>query len=155
MKKSPDTKKLEEMLGSSKLVAGGFRGRDKRPLSEIIDTDLADLAKLGYTVAQLADRMQQLTDIAKPRLGCTVTFENLEISVLDYPGKIVCPWPHPGRYVKRITTVRRQGTTDSIRWSDLNIHLIAVHGFFEGRGSAFRLEPRELIPVIFRTKKNI
>jgi hypothetical protein len=36
-----------------------------------------------------------------------------------------------------------------MHWSDLNIHLIAKHGFFEGKGSAFRIEPKELISTIF------
>jgi hypothetical protein len=31
----------------------------------------------------------------------------------------------------------------------LNIHLVEEHGFFEGRGAFFRIEPEELIRVIF------
>ena len=151
MKQSPNMRKLEELLGSSKLVSGGFLGRDKRTLSEIIDADCAELTALGYTAEQVARRMQQLTDIGKPQLGRTTLFQGLEISVLDYPGRIVCPWSHPGTHVKRITTVRRPETEESLGWSDLNIHLIAAHAFFEGRGSAYRLEPSQLIRLIFPT----
>ena len=39
MKESPQTKMLEEMLRSSKFVAGGFMGTDRRSVSEIIDSD--------------------------------------------------------------------------------------------------------------------
>ncbi len=31
-----------------------------------------------------------------------------------------------------------------MRWTDLSIHLIETHAFFQGKGSAFRLEPAEL-----------
>jgi hypothetical protein len=36
-----------------------------------------------------------------------------------------------------------------VQWSDLSIHLIGAHGFFEGRGSFFRLEPAELVAILF------
>jgi hypothetical protein len=62
---------------------------------------------------------------------------------------LVCPWPHPARFAKRVTTIRTAKTGRTIKWSDLNIHLIAEHGFFEGKGSTFRIEPGELIKVIF------
>jgi hypothetical protein len=75
--------------------------------------------------------------------------ENLQVSVTDYPGSLVCPWAHPGRYAKRVTTVHNLKTNQTIRWSDLNIHLILEHSFFEGKHSPFRLDPEELISIIF------
>jgi hypothetical protein len=33
----------------------------------------------------------------------------------------------------------------------LNIHLIKEHGFFEGKGSPFRIEPSVLTKMIFTT----
>ena len=47
MKESPQNKKLEEILRSSKLVAGGFMGNDDRSVSEIIDSDKNELSRLG------------------------------------------------------------------------------------------------------------
>jgi hypothetical protein len=41
MKESPDNQKLEQLLRSSKLVAGGFMGSDTRTFSEVTDADLA------------------------------------------------------------------------------------------------------------------
>jgi hypothetical protein len=64
-------------------------------------------------------------------------------------GFLVCPWVHPGRFDKRVTTLKNIESGKTIRWSDLNIHLIARHGFFEGIGSAFRLEPAEFVRLIF------
>jgi hypothetical protein len=150
MKESPQIKKLEEVLKSSKLVAGGFMGIDTRSVSEIIDIDLAQVARLGFTVEQVSGRMQEITNIAVAALGNFVQIDKkLQAKVDEAKGWLVCPWPHPGRFAKRITTVSFIETGQTIRWSDLNIHLIAEHGFFEGKGSAFRIEPEELVKIIF------
>ncbi len=148
MKQPPDMQKLEAMLRSGKLAAHGFMGDDPRSLCEIIDADGAELARRGVTALELARRMQNLTDLARPYLGNFITAGSLEVAVVDYPGKLVCPWPHPGRFAKRLTTIRHQPTGRMLRWSDLNIHLIEEHGFFEGKGSPFRLEPAELVELL-------
>ncbi len=150
MKQSPEMQRLEEVLRSSAIVAGSFMGTDRRPVQEVIDSDLAEIARLGYTVGQLAGRMKDLTEIAIPRLGNWVDVDDkLKVASQDYKGQIVCPWPHPMRLTKRVTTAQRLDTKESIRWTDLNIHMISEHSFLEGRGSAFRLEPKKLISVIF------
>jgi len=151
MERMPQEKKLEYLLRSSKIVADGFLGDDPRSPEQIIETDLTALMHLGYTVEQVAERMQELTVLAIPKLGNPVQAgDQLQVCSEDYKGEIICPWPHPVRLAKRVTTARRLDTAESIRWSDLNIHMIAEHGFFEGRGSAFRVEPAVLVRVIFK-----
>lgn len=153
MKKSPQQEKLEALLKSSKFSICGFLGDDKRNLWEIIDTDATELEKLGKTREEIASRMQYLTDLANTGLGDWVQVEkNLRVSADDNRGRIPCPWPHHVRCLKRITTARQLETGRTIRWSDLNIHLIKEHGFFEGRGSPFRIEPRDLVEIIFSEK---
>ena len=149
MKESPQDKKLDEILRSSRLVAGGFMGCDTRSVSEIVDADEVQLSKLGFTRKQVAERMRQITNIAKAGLGTWVRIdESLEAKIDEARGWLVCPWPHPGTFLKRITSIRQTETGASIQWSDLNIHLIGEHGFFEGRGSNFRIEPAELVAII-------
>ncbi len=138
------------MLRSSRIVADGFFGTDGRPLEEIVDADMVTLAHLGYTAAQVADRMQELTALAIPELGNPVVAGgNLTVTSQDYMGRIICPWPHPMSLAKRITFAQRTDSDESIRWTDLSIHMIAEHSFFEGKGSAFRIEPARLVKVIF------
>ena len=150
MKKSPQSQKLEQMLRSSRIVAGGFMGADTRPVEEIIDADLGSLAKLGRTADEIAGRMQEITDKAIAGLGNWVRIDPYRMALVDEAkGTLNCPWPHPGRFAKRVTTVRIVESGGEITWSDLNIHLIEQHGFFEGVGSAFRLEPGELARIIF------
>jgi len=151
MKQSPRDKKLEDMLRSGKLVAGGFMGTDRRHPIEVIEQDVVALENLGVTIHQLVQRMRELTDLAKPRLGSWIVDPSgkLRIKSEDFKGLLVCPWPHPGHYDKRITTVEHLQSGKQASWTDLNIHMIEQHGFFEGRGAFFRIEPREIVNLLF------
>jgi len=125
-------------------------GYDSRSLAEVVDADTSELSRLGHTVEQIASRMQEITDAAKAGLGNWVRIDNKrQAAVAEARGFSVCPWPHSGRYVKRVTTVELLDSDATVHWSDLNIHLIAEHSFFEGKGSPFRIEPAKLIDVIF------
>ena len=149
-KKTPQLQRLEEVLHSSKLVYGGFMGTDTRSVLDVIDADLAELSRLDTTAERIAARMQEITDIAKDGLGNWVKIdENRQAMTEEAKGTLVCPWPHPGKFAKRVTTVKLNKSGQIIYWADLNIHLIAEHSFFEGKGSIFRIEPQKLIRVIF------
>lgn len=150
MKESPQDRKLEWLLRSSRLAAGGFMGHDTRSVQEVIDADAAELSRLGLTKEQVAERMQEITKVAISGLGSWVPVgDDLKGKVDEAKGWLICPWPHKGKLAKRITVVKAIETGESIRWSDLNIHLISEHGFFEGKGSDFRIEPREIARIIF------
>ncbi len=149
MKQSPEMEKLEAVLRSSKLVAGGFLGDDRRSVSEIVEDDRRRLAEAGSSCAELAGRMREITEAAKRQLGgCVKVSDQLEAWVEEAKGALVCPWSHSGGISKRTTTVRNVETGEIVTWSDLNIHLIEEHGFFEGKGSAMRLDPEELVKLI-------
>lgn len=151
MKQSPRDKKLEETLRSTQLVAGGFMGTDSRHPIEVIEHDIVELENLGVTARELAKRMRELTELAKPRFGSWANDETGKIRVKceDYKGMLVCPWPHPGHFDKRITTVEHRQSGKQIAWTDLNIHMIEDHGFFEGKGAFFRIEPKEIVSILF------
>ena len=150
MKKSPDTQKLEQILKSPAFSAAGFMGTDARSLAEIIDADLAELARLSYTAQQITERMGQITDTAAKALGNWISIDDTRRAMIaEAKGRIPCPWPHAGNFAKRVTTLQNTDTNQQVHWSDLNIHLIAEHNFFEGRGSAFRVEPKEIIEMLF------
>jgi hypothetical protein len=132
------------------MAAGGFMGSDPRCVAEVIDADAYELSKLGYTIRQLSVRMQEITDAAIRGLGTWVEIDaHHQAMIEEARGSIACPWPHPRRFTKRVTTVKQLDAGQKIRWTDLNIHLIAEHGFFEGKGSNFRIEPSTLVAVIF------
>ena len=150
MKESPDAQKLEQILRSPAFSAAGFMGTDARSLVQIIYADLADVARFGYTPPLIAERMREITNIAKEGLGNWVAIDkSRRAMIVEVKGRIPCPWPHAGNYAKRITTLQDTETGREVLWSDLNIHLIDEHNFFEGRGSVFRIEPEEIIGMIF------
>ncbi|MHC4213330.1 MAG: hypothetical protein ACYSWP_08165 [Planctomycetota bacterium] len=151
MKESPQTQKLEQMLKSSTIVAGGFMGTDNRDVNQIIDDDLTVLTGFDITAEQLAQKMRLITEKAEPGLGTWVKIDdNLRAMTIGAKGALTCPWPHPGRFNKTVTTAERIDLGQNVTWSDLSIHLIAEHGFFQGKGSTFRLEPDKLIRVILQ-----
>ena len=151
LKRPPDVQELEELIRSGKVVQGGFFGPDNRSLYDIIEEDLGLLWRHGRTVEEVALRMQQLTRAGVAGLGTPVIFENtFEIVVEEHKGMNICPWPHRGGYRKRITTIRCLDSGKVLRWTDLGVHMILRHGFFQGRGSHYRLDPRQLVEVIFR-----
>jgi len=150
MKQGPDIQELDVTLRLSTLVAGGFMGSDPRSVTEVIDSDAGELSRLGVTDKELAARMKEITDKAAPAQGTWAQVApGLEAQVDETRGSTPCPWRHHGRYFKRVTTVRRKDSDKVLRWSDLNTHMIAMHGFFEGKGSTFRLEPAELVRMLF------
>jgi hypothetical protein len=149
MKESPRMQRLDHVLRSSSLVAGGFMGSDTRSANEIINDDNARIAELAVTADEIASRMRQITEKASTGLGTWVKIDDkLRAIVHEAKGTLTCPWPHPGEFDKTVTTVERTDSGDAIRWADLNIHMIADHQFFEGRGSTFRIEPDKLIRII-------
>lgn len=149
MKQDPKSEKLEKVLRSSVLVAHGFMGDDKRTVNEVIESDLRVLEKLGSNTEVLTQRMQQITNQAIKGLGTWVKIsERLTARVDEAKGSIVCPWPHTGKFAKRVTILKNEISGVSISWSDLSIHMIKEHGFFEGKGSMLRVDPEILIEMI-------
>jgi hypothetical protein len=140
---------LEKLLRSGKLALGGFMGWDDRELHAVIEEDVRAVWAAGRSVAEVAARMTKLTREGTAALGNPAAFDNLEITVEENKGLNLCPWECPDILNKRVTTVRRPGSDKSLRWSDLSIHMIRRHGFFEGKGSTFRIEPKDLIELIF------
>lgn len=125
-------------------------GTDQRSYEKVIQSDAADIACTGKTITDIVARMRDISALAERGLGANVTInENIQASATDTRGKIPCPWQHPGLFKKTVTTVKRLNADTILHWSDLSIHLIEKHGFFQGYGSPFRLAPKELVQIIF------
>ena len=63
-------------------------------------------------------------------------------------GIVSDPFGDPGVFPKVNTTVRNLDLDKEVTFTDLHIHCILVHGFYEGKGSSFRLDPELLIQVL-------
>jgi len=63
-------------------------------------------------------------------------------------GRIPSPWPGEGVFPKGDVELTDRRTGRVLRFTPLSIRLIATHGFYEGRGSRYRLEPAELADAL-------
>ena len=132
------------------ITLSGFLGNDERHLHEIIETDSRALEALDLTPEEVAARMQYFTDKSFNEFNEDVLVdEHYLVSTDVVRGKLPCPFSHPGVYRKAITTLTNQKNGIVVRWTSLSIHMVERHGFFEGLGSPFRLDPGVLCKALF------
>lgn len=149
MKQSPELQKIQESMRPGAISLEGFLGTDDRNLIDILTDDDGKVKRLGLSHEQIAARMQQLRDAGAKGLGeFTSVPPRFEVRVESVRGKLPSPFGGPGLYQKTNTEVRNSGLNRNVIYSDLHIHLIRDHGFYQGRGSRFRLDPAELAEVL-------
>ncbi len=149
MKQTPQMKKIQENMKPGVLTLHGFLGTDTRDLVEIMEEDAAEVRRLGTTHRAIADKMQLLRDQGMRGLGEFIDIEpHFEVRVDSVRGGIPSPFGDAGLIRKTNTTVRNKAIGREIVYTDVNIHLIGEHGFYEGRGSLFRMEPGELVEIL-------
>lgn len=148
MKQNPKEQALRDNLEPGKLAKDGFLGEDKRPVDEIIADDLGELNAMGVTQQQLAARMRELTKAGLEGLGAPIDFGGYTLVVEEFMGWMGCPFRDYRRAAKRITHATAAKGGKTMTWTDMSIHLIEHHGFFQGLGSTYRLEPVELVEFL-------
>ncbi len=132
------------------ITLNGFLGSDTRTLDEIVADDAVVLARLDRSPEEIADRMESLTRASWDSYLEEILLEDKYlVQTSIYRGKLPCPYGHAGIFRKAVTQLTNRDNGLSVVWTSLSIHLIRAHAFFEGRGSAFRLDPETLINAIF------
>jgi hypothetical protein len=140
---------IQGKMAPGVITRDGFLGEDSRNLVDILTADDGEARRLGYTHQDIARRMVELRDAGLAGLGEFVDVEpHFEVRVDSVRGKLPCPFGDPGIFQKTNTTVRNKRLGREVTYTDLHIHLVGSHGFYEGKGSAFRLEPGELAEVL-------
>ncbi len=143
MKKDLDLTTLEP----SKFSSIGFLGDDIRPMERIIEDDLAALRNEGLTQSFIAGALQKIHEMARASMGGDVICgPGLVATHYDSRGQLPCPFGD-GLFEKGETVLTdRSGDQKSVL-SSLSIHLIRAHGFFQGRGSRYRIEPADAVRI--------
>jgi hypothetical protein len=104
---------------------------------------------MDLTHQRIAGRMIELRDAGMRGLGEFVEVPpHYEVRVDSVRGKLPCPFGDPGIFPKTNVMIRNTRLGRELTYTDLHIHLIGSHGFYEGTGSPFRLEPAELAEVL-------
>ncbi|NLD34039.1 MAG: hypothetical protein GX653_03935 [Clostridiales bacterium] len=144
MKENPTNEQLRDTMQEGELVKDGFLGDDQRPVDQIVQEDMALLTTAGFTAERLGAAMRALTHKGMAGMGEEVDAGDYLVKAEEYMGLIGCPFKDNHRAAKRNTTATHKATGRTMMWTDLGIHLIQKHGFFQGKGSTYRLEPLEL-----------
>ena len=149
MKQDPRLSEIEKNMRPGEISKSGFLGDDERKLVDILLDDGQAVTALNLNHKILADRMEEITAKGREGFGNPVLVDGyLEVLVEDSRGTIACPFQHMGMYPKENVKVKNIKTGESIHWTALNIHMIREHGFYEGIGSPFRVEPLDLIRIL-------
>ncbi|NIS61949.1 MAG: hypothetical protein GTO13_15005 [Proteobacteria bacterium] len=149
VKQSPQLDRIERNMRPMYLCQGGFLGYERRKLIEILTDDQGTVNSQGLSHEVIAQRLREITDKARKGLGDPVVVEEkFEVEVQEARGKIPCPWGHPGLYPKTHVKLEKIETGETLVWSDLAIHLIQEHGFYQGKGSPYRLDPPEVKRIL-------
>lgn len=153
MKQSPQFTKIQEQMRPGVITLEGFLGSDERNLIDILIEDDGTVRRLGLTHVAIAERMQYFRDQGLDGLGEFINLdEHFEVRVDSVRGVLPSPFGGPGMYQKINTTVRNKALGKEVTYTDLHIHFVRDHGFYEGKGSPFRLDPAELAEVLELTE---
>ena len=127
----------------------GFLGPDDRNLIDILTEDDGEVNRLGLSHEQIARRMEELRDQGKRGLGEFIKVQpHFQVRVEAVRGKLPSPFGGAGLHRKTNTIVRNDAAGREIAYSDLQIHLIFNNGFYQGKGSTYRLKPADIADVL-------
>ena len=149
MKQTVQMRMIQEKMKPGVITRDGFLGAEKRNLIDILIEDDETVKRMNLTHQIIANRMIELRDAGMQGLGDFISVEpHFEVRVDSVRGKLPCPFGDPGIFPKTNITVRNLNKNREILYTDLNIHLIYSHGFYEGKGSPFRLDPKDLVEIL-------
>ena len=149
MKQTLAFTRIQQKMAPGVITRDGFLGEDRRNLVDILTQDDGEVRRLGYSHQEIARRMVELRDAGVSGLGEYIDVEpHFEVRVDSVRGKLPCPFGDPGIFPKTNTTVRNKRLGRELTFTDLHIHMVGSHGFYEGKGSPFRLEAAELAEIL-------
>ena len=148
MKRSPELQQVAARMAPGALTRDGFLGTDPRRIEEILDTDNSTVSGLGTTHEAIADALADIMQRAKAELGRPVPIgEHVTAVHQEAMGRMPSPWPGEGVFEKGEVDLT-DATGDTLRITALGVDLIAAHGFYQGRGSRYRIEPAQVCRML-------
>jgi hypothetical protein len=142
MKLSPEYQEITNRMAPGVLTRDGFLGSDHRTLPEILDEDQAAVDRLGLTHERIAAALDRVLQEAMRHYGTPVKVgEDLQAVYVEAMGRIPCPFGDGVMSAKGQVDLTCRRTGQSLSVTPLSIHMIAAHGFYQGRGSDYRVEP--------------
>ena len=148
MKLSPKDKKLMELMTPGVLSRDGFLGSDKRPIGEMIDGDRSSVEGLGLANEWIAAKLNEVLQKGIAAMGAPVKIADDLVAVyFESRGRAPCPWGD-GSFDKGHVELKNTRTGGKFLISPIGVHMIAAHGFYQGRGSTFHLNPNKITEIL-------
>jgi hypothetical protein len=145
MKHLPDEDRVLQRMAPGALSKEGFLGDDRRELAEILTDDDHLVESLGLSHKAIADALQDVLDRAEGDLGRPVDLgDGRTATYRESMGRIPCPFGGCGVFRKGEVELNDPDAGSVVRFTHLSIHMIRHHGFYQGRGTRYRLEPETL-----------
>ncbi len=143
MKQAPQQREISKRFLPSKTSGDGYMGNDQRSVDQIITDDAATLERLGITRESLADALESAyLKVRNSMVGEIEIRPGLIAQYHEARGKIPSPFPREGSFEKGDVVLSGKDG-EQITVTRLAIHLIRNHGFFQGQGAPFRIEPEK------------
>ncbi|MEW6112032.1 MAG: hypothetical protein AB1664_07870 [Thermodesulfobacteriota bacterium] len=118
---------------------------EDRPLATLLQDDAAEVLRLGLDLREVTAKMERLYREGRRGLGAPVLVDDsFQVTVREDRGIIPCLWRDHFASPKAIIEAVNLKNGKTLTFSVLGWHLISAHGFFQGKGSPFRMEPRVL-----------
>lgn len=147
--------RIEELMRPGALSEAGFLGETER-LQDVLKEDAKTLSSLGITAAEVADRLRPIVEEGIRRYwesmedGKSYLIDTFRVKIKQWRGTQECPWicdvDHRWSSIDFEIENRRTGAI--LAGPGLIVHLIAEHGFFEGKGTRYRVDPRHAAEVL-------
>jgi hypothetical protein len=149
MKQSPHHKDLHSRLASSMCSADGFLGTDKRTVDEIINDDMRMLDGAGVSRETLVQELHTVYNTARDAFGAEAEIRPGVVAVFhESMGKIPSPFRGDGVFAKGEAVIFEYKTGRQLVITALGINLIEKHGFFQGKGCRYRIDPVTAIEIL-------
>lgn len=149
MKQTVQMQKIQDRLRAGQITKDGFLGKDSRNLADIILDDDSAIKRMGYDHKAIAERMMFFRKEGEKGLGEFVDVPPyFSVSVDTIRGKLPCPFECRKILPKSVVVVRNLRIAKELSYTDIQIHLILFHSFYQGRGSLYRIEPQDIIEIL-------
>jgi hypothetical protein len=148
---------LEARMRPGNYSQTGFLG-EKESLVEVLRHDAQELAELGLEASELSARLGQLLEAALISRQTVTRVGHHNVRIRRYKGFQICPFapepfenPCPGggaRLASIDWDISNNRRSSRLSGPGLLVHLVGVHGFFEGLESPYRVAPRALAELL-------
>nr|WP_300980424.1 hypothetical protein [Mesotoga sp.] len=136
-------------MRAGSITGPGFLGHDERNLVDIISEDQAKVKELGLTNEIIANKLEMFMKQGERGFGSPVKVDDRFVVIVEESrGYIPCPFRHGHLSKKANINVRNIARKEEVDYSPISIHLIREHGFYQGKGSPYRLDPAKVARIL-------